>query len=216
MDYSGPRPADLADVHALNVALLACVRSTRGGAALRLQLPLSVQPLLAALTDQQMQRLAKAPFLLMSLRERDDVYWTQLLGDGANRDLFATSPIAVDDCSRIVAATIGFAWQLSRRNPYSARLLFGASLSWCERVATRPLFELLCRTADRTDVLGLRLARNEDFWQRLLRGGLSSESDIRRAAQLCALQTMLTDGNSSEYRRLQTAACSAAVPTMSV
>ncbi|MDH3532301.1 MAG: hypothetical protein OEO82_05180 [Gammaproteobacteria bacterium] len=216
MDYSGPRPADLADVYALNFALLACVRSARGGAALRLQLPPSLQPLLAGLTDRQVQRLASAPFLLLSLRERDDVYWTQLLADGASRDLFATRPGAIDECGRIVAATMGFVWQLSRRSPYSARLLFGASQSWCERVAARPLFELLCRTTDRTDLLGLRLADNENFWGRLLQAGLSSASDIRRAAQLCALQTMLTDGSRSDVRRLPTAACSAAVPTMSV
>lgn len=216
MDYSGPRPVDMAEVHALNAAVLNCARSARSGEALRGQLAPALQPLLAALTDLQLQRLAQAPFLLLSLRERDDRYWATLLADSPDQDLFATTAGCTDERNRIVTATLAFMWQLTRHSPYTARLIFGASMHWCELVAAPPLFELLRRTANCGELLELRAANDPHFWRRLLQAGLSSEAGIRTAAQLCALQTMLTSGTVKEQRSLRSAACNAVTPTLSM
>lgn len=216
MDYLGPQPADLADVYALNRALLDCLRSERCGQMLRSQLAPPLRPLIPALTDLQIMRLAALPFLLLTVRERDDHYWDQLLTDDPNQDLFATTAEPRAECDSIVAATIGFMWQLARRNPYTARLVSGATLYWCEQLAAHSLFELLQRAVKRRDLLGLRLSDNDVFWKRLLGPGLSSQPDIRNSAHLCALQTVLTADNDVEFRRLRTAACRTSVPTFGV
>ncbi len=216
MEFSGPERADLADVQSLNHAFLECVRSDRSGQTLREQLPPSLQPVIAAISDLQIRRLAASPFLLLSLRESDDDYWDRLFAQGPNGDLFNSTRIASDATHRIVAATLGFLWQLVRRDPHAARLVCGASVNWCEQLAARTLLGLLQLVADRSDLLGPRLAGSEAFWRRLLGPGLSSERNIRSAAHLCALQTVLTDNAAKPYNRLRAAACSAPVPTLSV
>lgn len=216
MDYSGPQTVDLLEVQTLNLAMLELLRCEQRGASLRQSLSPRLQPLVAALTDLHIRRLAQSPFLLLSLRERDDAYWQGLLADDPNHDLFATGGSAAHECQRVQSAATGFLWQLARRNSYAARLVCGATLTWCEQLAGFSLFELLRRTGDCDDLLQLRLAGNDYFWVRLLGAGLSSDASIRRAAQVCALQTTLADGVAVESRRLSKAACRAPVPTVTV
>lgn len=216
MDFSGPEPADFANVQSLNDAFLKHLRRPAAGKQLRQGLSPALQPLLAALTDQQVRRLSKVPFLLFSLRERDDSYWSRVFADDPTGDLFAATQSLADDGGQLVAAALGFLWQLSSSNPYAARVASGASVNWCERLADSTLFCLLQRTVGRGDLLVLRLADNNNLWKKLLAAGISSERDVRLAAQQCALQTMLTTAQSSEYRPVSAAACSAASPTLQV
>ena len=211
MDYSIPTARDLADVHSLNAAFLEAMHCS-GGEDLRRALPVSCQPLIASLTELKIRRLAAAPFLLFSIREQDDAYWQQLLDADPHRDLFAVNDRPVAARSQIIAAAIGFAWQLARRDPYIARLVCGASFKWCQRLASMPLIGVLDRAAERADLMLPRLAENEQFWRRLLGAGLSADLDVRNAAQLAALQMVLTGLDIREHRRLQSAACRTAVP----
>ena len=166
--------------------------------------------------DRQVQRLAAVPFLLLTMRESDHSFWAQLFGDRPMRDLFASAPIVVDELGRITSAVLGFVWQLSRRNPYATRLVCGGSLDWCEQLAACTLLRLLRRAVDHQDLIGVRFAGNTEFWHRLLGAGLSSEPGVRRAAHLCALQTVLTSRELTSGSRLRAAACHSAVPTLSV
>ena len=213
MDYLVPTSRDLDDVHSLNYALLKAMRSSHGE-ALRGCLPASCQPRIVALTDLQVERLAAAPFLLFSLHEQDDGYWRQLLDDDPHRDLFAVNDRLVEERSRIVAAAISFSWHLAKRNAYAARLVCGASLEWCQRLAEQQLIDVLGRAASRADLLLPRHADNEQFWQRLLGAGLSADIKVRSAAQMSALQMILTGTDARPQPRLALAACRSAVPIM--
>lgn len=216
MDYAVPTDADLADVRALNDALLVTLRSSHGE-PLRQALPACCRPAVAGLTDLQVERLAALPFLLFSLHEQDDRYWETLFDTDPHRDLFAANDAVTEEHGRLGAAAIGFAWQLSRRNPYTARLVLGASLAWCQRLASRPLMDVLLCAIDRADLLIPRQANNVAFWRRLLGAGVSADSTVRRAAHLAALQMILTTVGDGEYRRrLPSAACRAAVPSISL
>ena len=117
MEYEGLTPDDLANVRALNRAWL---RSTGRD-----------------------ERLAAAPFLLFSLREHDAELWERLLAEGAQHELFATQPTAGGKPSGLQAAGLAFLWELSRRNPYVARIIGGAPLDWCQRIAAETLVRLL-------------------------------------------------------------------------
>ncbi|MCH7820813.1 MAG: hypothetical protein IIA07_02250 [Proteobacteria bacterium] len=216
MDFSGPERADLADVQSLNHAFLECVRSEQSGRGLREQLTPSLRPVIVALSDLQIRRLAASPFLLLSLREGDDDYWDRLFAQGPNGDLFNSIRITSDASHRIVAAALGFLWQLARRDPHAARLVSGASVNWCEQLAARTLLGLLQHAADRSDLLGPRSAGSEQFWRRLLGAGISAEQNIRNAAHLAALQTVLIDNPAKQHNRFRAAACNTLVPTLSV
>ena len=215
MDFNGPEPADLAEVRSLNIAFLEYLRAAPDGHLLQ-QLPTSLRPAVVALTDRQVQRLAAVPFLLLTMRESDHAYWARLFGDRPMGDLFACAPVVVDELGRITSATLGFVWQLSRRNPYATRLVCGGSLDWCEQLAACTLLRLLQRAVDHQDLIGVRYAGSIEFWHRLLGAGLSSEVGVRRAAHLCALQTVLTSRELTSGSRLRAAACHSAVPTLSV
>lgn len=211
MDFKGPEPADLVDVHSINVAFLEYLSGSQGQ-QMRQEMPSTLQPLVAALTDRQIQRLAGVPFLLLTLNESDDAYWSQFLIDSPVRDLFAASRSQGDPLSRIASAALGFLWQLARKNLYAARLISGASLNWCEQLASCTLLCVLQCAFEHQDLVGPRLAEHKVFWARLLGSGLSSADDVRRAAHLSALQTVLTPVDTTGSRRLRSAACYSSVP----
>lgn len=215
MDFKGPETADFANVRSLNRAFLSLLRDSTSGRTLRQQLPATVQELIRALTDLQIRRLAAAPFMLMSLREQDTDFWREIAGEPENIDLLTTEPADLDT-AQLAVATVAFLWQLARRNSYAARLISGATLEWCEQLASRTLLRLLQRTISSEGMLQPRLAANIDFWNKLLGAGLSSEPDIRSAAHLAALQTLLTNDPVSHYRPERAAACSSQAPSLRV
>jgi len=215
MDYSGPEPADFANVTSLNHLFLSGLRRPARGRQLRREMTSRVRSSIRDLTDLQIKRLSVTPFMLMSLRERDVEYWQSLFVEGANEDLFlsaATEP----DTELLATAGIAFLWQLARRNPYAARLLCGATIRWCEELTDRTLLRLLQQTCRRNDLLQPRLAGSDEFWDKLLGPGLSSEAQVRSAAHLAALQSILTEDPVAQYRPIKAAACSTLVPSLRV
>lgn len=216
MHYQGPEAADLGNVVALNSAWLNWLGATRSLQPADRGLPAAVQEKLASLQHAQRERLARAPFLLMSFREHDEARWQRLFAERRNLDLLQSLQACDDAAARIVAAGIGFIWQLAGRNPYAARLVSGASLNWCEQLAELTLVELFERIAGQGDLLMPRLADNANFWNKLLAAGMHPRRDVRAAARACALQTVLTVNTGVPYRRLRAAACRTPVPTMKV
>jgi len=215
MDFSGPEPADFANVESLNHAFLLQLRAPIRGRRLRCQLPSPVRELVKALTDLHVERLSVTPFLLLSLREHDEDYWRGLTSDDRNFDLLAVNDGDAEE-AQLAAAGLAFLWQLARRNPYAARLVSGATLNRCEHLGDCTLLQLLQRITGRSDLMQPRQADNEEFWRKLLGPGLSSEREVRRAAHLAALQSILTDEPAVRYRPTRAAACSTAVPSLQV
>lgn len=192
MDFAGPEPADFANVRALNGAFLeiarrrrltrACLNGLEGGLAGRLQ----------SLSGTEAGRLAAAPFLLFSLRERDLRLWDELFNAAGKRDLFTGEPAAGDELARLTAAGLGFVWQLAQRNPYAARVLAGASLHWCEQIAERTFLQLLAIAGLRNDLLQLRSGNDSSLWRKLLDAGVACHDMLRQSAHVSALQSVLT------------------------
>jgi len=116
----------------------------------------------------------------------------------------------------LLTTVVSFLWQLAGRNPYAARLVSGASLGWCERLAECTLLHVLRAAADRDELMQARFAADGDFWRKLLGPGLSSEPGVRHSAHVTCLQWLLTDDPAVHYRRVRSAACDNPVPTLSV
>ena len=213
MEYTGPETTDLRDVCSLNAAFLEYLSSSNGE-QLRRELPASLRPAVVALSSRQIERLAAVPFLLMSLSELDDAYWDRPMPDRPVRDLFTPSHTETDPLAQITSATLAFLWQLARKNPYAVRLICGASLNWCEQLAACTLLHVLQRAVEEQHAVLPRLAEDSVFWHRLLGAGLSSESVVRRASHLSALQTVLTPVVATTNHRFRSAACYSSVPTL--
>lgn len=215
MDFSGPERSDLNDVESINLAFLSFLRSA-AGEPLRSCLPQKLQPALQALSRRQVECLAKIPFLLMSMGESDDAGWPQASRGRPIRDLFTPARDETDPLAQIATAAAGFLWQLARKNPYAARVVSGATLAWCEQLAEQTLLRVFECAVDDHRMLVPRMADDTVFWHRLLGAGVSTEFEIRRAAHLSALQTVLTHAAAAPRRRLQTAACYSSVPSMAL
>ncbi len=194
-EYRGPASEDFTNVNALNTAFL---------------------QMTSDLPRQKLQRLAAAPFLLFSFREDDDEWWHSVLGDDPQQDLIAAANSASSEVRKLQTAGLGFLWQLARRNPYAARIISGASVTWCEKLSSQTLVFLLDRVAARGDLMISRLENHEGIWSRLLGNGTCAERSVRRSSQLSALQTMLTCTRSVQYERLPAAACSMPAPNRQV
>jgi hypothetical protein len=150
----------------------------------------------------------------MSFRERDAELWDTLLADEPEPDLFASAapPAAVE---RLTAAGIGFLWLLACRNPFAARLVSGAGLDWCERLADTTLLRLVHAATGHADLLIPRTAGRYEVWPKLLDAGLSREAAVREAVHLSVLQAMLTSGAVRRYR-MRAAACAAPSPAATI
>jgi hypothetical protein len=190
-EFPGPSPDDYANVMALNTAFIKATSELKG---------------------PQRGRLAAAPFLLFSFRERDNEWWGKALVDNRQGDLMAVADLENPQLRRIQTAALGFLWQLARRNPYATRIISGATVSWCERITDLPLVTLLDRIGVRADLMQSRLDIPEVLGERLLGDGTSSKRDVRRSSQLTALQSLLTRASFDNYTRLPTAACNMARP----
>lgn len=214
MAFDGPQPVDYRNVRRLNRAYLDLLR--RNGEA-RISLRTATDAVirrLSGLSRRQAERLSGTPFLLLSFRERDDRLWDQVLADEYGRDLLAR-PLG-SDLERLTSAGLGFVWQLARQNPYTLRLICGASLHWCERIAERTFFGLLAAAAPHDDLVELRRGDNSDLWLKLLGDGTSRDDEVRTAAHMSALQMVLTRPASGASRRWPLAACRTRTPGLQV
>ena len=167
MEYQGLTTGDLANVRELN----------------RAWLRLTGRP----------ERLAVAPFLLFSFRESDDELWQRLLADAPQRELFAERLSCRDELFVLQTAGLAFLWELSRRNAYVARIVGGAPLDWCRRIASETAFRVL-DCAAHCDLIEPRFAVETIVYQ-------------RATSHMAALQSMLTTGIDASPGRLPAAAC---------
>ena len=215
MHYPGPELVNFDDVAALNRAFLELLggESCAGQCLVDLRDDLAVR--LRGLTPTELDRLAGTPFLLVSFREHDRVFWDRILDTEPRADLFAGTA-AAGEASQVIAAGLSFVWQLARQNSYALRLVCGASLHWCERIAERPLVGILNRARSQDALLTLRSAADANLWRKLLYGGVSVCEDIRAAAHLGALQMMLTRSDSGMRPAWSSAACRTRVPSLGV
>ena len=200
MDYEGLTTDDLANVTALNRAWLDLG---------------NVQPAAQRLSLARIDRLASVPFLLFSFREDDDRLWRRLLRDSPQPDLIEDSRTADTDLHSLQAAGLAFLWDLARRNPYVARVVSGATLAWCERLAGTTLADLLRKAAHQL-IICTRFAADDARLERLLAFGCSSNKRLREAIQMGVLQSLMTQGPDAEYRRLPAAACDLRLPLRKV
>ncbi len=194
MEYTGLMPDDLDNVRALNAAWL---KSAFGGAA--------------RLSADGVERLAATPFLLFTLYEDDEARWERLLDESRQRDLLQDRGPVADERRSLQAAGLAFLWELSRRNPYAARLVSDASNRWCSLIGSVTLIRLLECAAD-ADLIDARFDPDSATYRRLLRRGASGLDEIREAAQLATLQSLLTAHRPGRYRRLRAAACRSRPP----
>ena len=205
MEFEGPARVDYRNVIALNRAYLSLLQvdSHTRQSLYRLAPPMLRR--ITSLTRHQVERLSATPFLLLSFREQDDRLWDQILADDRGSDLFTKTD--ADDLDRLRAAGLSFVWQLARQNPYTVRLICGASLHWCERISERTVFGLLAAAAPYNDLLELRRADDSELWSKLLDSGICRETDIRSAAHISALQSVLTRPADQAPRPWAVAAC---------
>ena len=159
------------------------------------------------LKGPQCGRLAAAPLLLFSLREREPEWWEDALAEARQGDLMDPAELANPELHSLQIAALSFLWQLGRRNPYAVRIISGATISWCERVTQLPLITLLNRVGARSDLMQSRLEDAAGSGARLLTDGISAQKNVRRSSHLAALQTLLTHSGFDNHSRLPAAAC---------
>ena len=191
MSFDGPDDRDYQNVVSLNTAFLALLgsESALGRGLTGCSAPLRQRIINLSQTDSR--RLAETPFLLFSFRERDDRYWDEVLQQDGETSLFRAS--GSEPVDTLISAALGFIWQLANRNPYTLRLICGATLYWCERIADITFYGLLDAVRNSGGVPVLRQGTSDALWRKLLEDGVSASRPIRRAAQLAALQAVLTD-----------------------
>jgi len=216
MDFQGPETADLANVCSLNLAFLELLRGQGGTLSGAGSGEASVCVQLAALDSARANRLAQCPFLIFTLTESPGDSWRRFFCGEEQPDLVDRLVSPPEPVARLTAATLGFLWELAKRNPYAARLVSGATLGWCEQLADSLPLRLFQFAASEPHILSPRLAAQVAFWEKLLVGGTSDEQEVRHSAQLCALQTVLTQPGSGHYRPLRAAACSMPASTLRV
>ena len=184
-EFQGPTSSDYANVEALNSAFIQATSDMK---------------------PPQRGRLAAAPFLLFSLRERDLDWWDAALALSPQADLMASAELIDQSLAAIQVAALSFLWHLASRNPYAVRIVTGASLSWCDKITEQPLVALLDRVGTRSDLIRSRL--DDERCGKLLGNASSSKRRVRRSLQLVVLQSMLTQAGFDHRPELPAAACS--------
>lgn len=199
MEYEGLTADDLGNVRALNRAWLRLANEEAGG--------------FGALDEARRARLADSPFLLFTLREEETPLWSALLGDEPQGDLLERRAGRAQ--RDLQSACLGWLWGLVQHKPYAARVVTGAPLTWCESIAAHPLVRLLRRAAG-ADLLRPRFGDDSPLYRRLLLRGGSALRDARTAAQIAALQAVLTAAEFARFGRLPAAACRRQTPSREV
>lgn len=216
MEFEGPSAVDYDNVYSLNQAFIALMRRNAVAARCLAALPEALAGRIVDLTTHQVDRLARAPFLLMSFRERDERFWEPVFAGHESGELFAVPAPKSDELGCLVAAGLGFLWQLARQNPYAARLVSGASLHWCEQLTERTFLRIMALAGTQPDILVIRSAARTALWKKLLADGVSRDNQIREAAHISALQCVLTNAALPTGTRWASAACRVKAPLLRV
>jgi len=178
MRYPCPQRSDMDDVFALNRVFLNGLHGPRAAG-----------------------QAADVPFLLYTLEASDPGLWDRLF-DGRVDLVDGTEPTP-DEWATLVTSTLGFLWHLSKRDLHAVRLFSGCSNEWCERLAARPLIQLINDGLVAGLQPALRFDAADPAWRSLL---LSRGSGERRHLDVMrALQALLV--TPSRARPLRTAAC---------
>jgi hypothetical protein len=191
MTFNGPEQADYGNLLPLNRRFLELLGNEKSLRRSLFELPETLRERLRNLRRTEIDRLADAPFLLVSFREHDDAHWDRILADPAGPGLFAEPPSA--SLQLVTAAALGWAWHLAQQNPFTLRLMSGAPLSWCEQIAELSNFELLDAYRHSGTAPAIRFAHRQELWRLLLGPGVSRRREVRRAAQFSALHTILSN-----------------------
>jgi len=212
MTYEGPTQSDYRNIQALNREFLRLAR------AMPVEFGMSDKEgrRLQALCREQTERLVTAPFLLCTMRENDLQLWREFLRDDPNNDLFKNERMQTVDISNLLAAVVGFLWQLNQRNAYAVRLVSAARSDWCDLVTDVTYFELVAISRHRGDLLSFRQVEGVDIWSKLLVDGVKPEKRVRTAAHLAVLQTLLTSVPTNDNSAWPVAACAAKTPRLRV
>lgn len=216
VEFTGPGATDFDNVRALNRAFLKLLKSDPAARRCLQGLTPPLAARVSSLADGAAERLASTPFLLLSFRERDDDFWEATFAAPSTGDLFVVPEPPSDDLGRLISAGLGFIWQLAKQNPFAARLICGASLHWCEQLTERTLFRVLATAGTRAEILALRCGTDKGLWGKLLDSGVSREKQVRRAAHISALQSVLTRASQPSPRKWAAAACAVKTPTLQV
>ena len=203
MAFMGPADHDMNNVYALNAALFTIIDRHSDW----IEAPPVLATRLEALGPEERERLARTPLLLLSVGEQDLKRWSPVFEAWHGHDLVSDMREPPPRVAELAAATLGFLWQLARRDTYAARVLSGASIEWCERLASSLLLDVLAFGTREPRLLRLRLGTQPTFWNKLLAAGTGSERDARLAARVCALQTALTSRADVLSRPRRAAAC---------
>lgn len=195
MDYQALTTDDLANVRELN--------------RIWLELPGLTTPV--PLSRQRRERLSATPFLLFSLQPGDEALWRCLLADECQHDLFRRDRPVSTAKRDLQADGLAFLWSLTRRNPYVARLITGAPLGWCERVAALTLVRIQACARSR-DLAEPLLSDESALYRRLFTHGSSAVREKRVSAQLAVMHALLTVGRGPDHGRLPAAACRMPAP----
>lgn len=191
MAFDGPDADDFSNVTALNRAWLGMLRQVPASRRTRCRETATRLAEIVELTHREAEHLAESPFLLFSFRERDEALWSGIIEGTGHRQLFRNQRSR--ETETVLAAALGFVWQLARQNPYALRIICGATLYWCERIGELTFYRLLSAVSQSDEIPVLRSAAHSTLWRKLLTGGVSPVAEVRSAAQLCALQMVLTD-----------------------
>jgi hypothetical protein len=192
MEYEGLKRDDLANVRALNRAWL--------------DIWITGSRQFDAPSPRQLDRIATAPFLLFSLREADLALWERLLAGDAQRELFQGNAALPTGIRHLQATAVAFLWALARRNPYVARLISNAPLSWCDRIASATLVQVTAAAGQR-ELAEARIGSDSPVYRRLMLRGSGTLREAREFAQIAALQSLLTGTGVARAARLPAAAC---------
>lgn len=184
-DYRAPDANDYKNVLALNAAFLEASSTLKG---------------------PQRGRLARAPFLLFSLRESEVMWWERALADQVQEDFLSATQTQNLELRQIQNSAVSFLSGVARRSPYVARVVSGATIEWCEKIRDIPLLTLMDRVATRDDLFVTRIDPSTASGLRLLTNGTSSNRALRRYSHLCVLQSLLTSSHSFECLPLAAAA----------
>ena len=184
MDFQGPDVADLDNVYGLNRAYLDALSRPLAVAPGAPSGTASIIEKLTALSVRKSTCLSQCPFLIYSFPEAADRRWARLFSDAAQPGLFDGTSLSPECVGGLAPATLGFLWELAKRNPYATRLVSGASLDWCERLADSSPVRVFRFATYEPGLLSPRLPTHREFWSKLLGAGTSNDKEIRHSAQL--------------------------------
>lgn len=185
MRYAGIEESALEDVRRLNARFLAAM-STRPSVAIGgLSKTVDADTLnwFTGATSRELSHIAATPFFLYRL---DDIGTDP--SAAVTPELFGRSNEPENEA---LLLGLSFAWQLSRRDLFSVRVLTGASTDWCAWLADVPFSSLAEVVRSNSGPLTPNLIDAAFFWPGLLEAVRNGNARHVTAVQSAGLQHLL-------------------------